>query len=118
MRMKNPAKKELAVLVCLISSFAPLSALASLADLEGVAPDKSIKDVLADMTTWILGFGVLLCVILIIWGGLTYVASVGDEQRIEKAKKTIHYAIFGIIIIGLSFAMIKVVNDVLITNNQ
>lgn len=118
MRMKNPAKKELAALVCFMSSFAPLSASASLADLQGVAPDKSIEDVLADMTTWILGFGVMLCVVLIIWGGLTYVASIGDEQRIEKSKKTIHYAIFGLAIIGLSYAMIKVVNDVLITNNQ
>ncbi len=116
MRMKNSARKGLAASICLISSFAPLSAFASLADLENVAPNKSIEDVLADMTTWILGFGVLLCVILIIWGGLTYVASVGDEQRIEKSKKTIHYAIFGLAIIGFSYAMIKVVNDVLIQN--
>jgi fumarate reductase subunit D len=118
MRTKNLAKKDMARLACIIFSLAPLSAFAGLSELQGVAPDKPIKKVLADMTTWILGFGILLCVILIIWGGITYVASVGDEQRIEKSKKTIHYAIYGIAIIGLSYAMIKVVNDVLITNNQ
>lgn len=91
----------------------PQLASATLTPIEGV-PNKSIQDVLGDMTAWLIGFGVTLCMLMIIWGGLNYVASVGDEERIKKAKKTIHYAVWGILIIGLSYAMIKVVNDVLI----
>jgi len=112
MRIGNHVKESLASLICLLSSLVPLSAMAGLEAIEGV-PDKSITDILNDLISWVLGFGLALCVVLMIWGGLTYVASTGDEKRIESSKKTFHYAIYGIAIIGLSYAMIKVVNDVL-----
>lgn len=111
--MKIASKKILAPTLCLLLALAPRSAGATLEAIPGV-PSKSIQDVLGDMTKWLIGFGVTLCVLMIIWGGLNYVASVGDEERIKQAKKTIHYAIWGIAIIGLSYAMLKVINDVLI----
>ena len=114
MRINNPAKRSLVKFVCLISSLAPLTTSAALTAIDGV-PSKSLTDVLNDLTKWILTFGLALCVILMIWGGLNYVASTGDEERISKAKKTIHYALYGIAIIGLSFAMIKVISDTLTT---
>lgn len=114
MRIKNSAEKNLVKFACLVSWLAPLSALAKLEKIDGV-PSKSLTEVLSALTTWLLELGVALCVVLIIWGSLNYVASTGDEERITKSKKTIHYAIYGIAIIGLSFAMIKLVDSVLIT---
>ncbi|MDD3006438.1 MAG: pilin [Candidatus Pacebacteria bacterium] len=115
MPIKQSAKESLAKFVCLVSSLLPFAVSAKLEAIEGV-PSKPLTDVLSDLTKWVLEFGLALCVILIIWSGITYIAATGDEERIKKSKKTIHYAIYGIAIIGLSFAMIKVVNDVLITN--
>ncbi|MFA7169336.1 MAG: hypothetical protein WC178_00610 [Candidatus Paceibacterota bacterium] len=93
--------------------FFPITTFAELAEIEGV-PHKSIDEVLGDLTEWLVGFGLTLCVLMIIWGGLNYVASTGDEERITKSKKTIHYAVWGVLIIGFSYMIIKVVNDVLI----
>lgn len=112
MRTANSARKNLATILCLASSLSPLGALAALEPIEGV-PSKSLTDILSSLTKWVLEFGIALCVILMIWGGITYIASTGDEERIVKSKKTIHYAIYGLAIIGFSFAMIKVINDVL-----
>lgn len=116
MRIAKISKDTLGRYVCLALSFAPLSAVAALEPIEGV-PSKSISDVLDDLTSWVLGFGLALCVVMMIWGGITYIASAGDAERIGKSKKTIHFAIYGIAIIGLSYAMIKVLNDLLTTNN-
>jgi hypothetical protein len=72
-----------------------------------------LDQILSRITTWVLDFGILLCVLMIIWGGLNYVAAVGDEQRITAAKKTVHYAIWGILIIGCSYAILKSIDKLL-----
>lgn len=110
--MKITKKKILTKAICLISIISPVAAFATLEPIEGV-PNKPIEEVLDDMTAWLVGFGITLCVLMIIWGGLNYAASVGDDERIKKSKKTIHYAIWGIAIIGFSYAIIRVVNDIL-----
>lgn len=106
-------KKKLAACLCLFLALSPRVAGAILEPIENI-PNKPLDDVLDDIITFILGLGILLSVLLIVWGGLNYVASVGDEERIKKAKKTIHYAILGTMIMGLSYAAIEVINDVLI----
>lgn len=51
---------------------------------------------------YVLGF---VCVIFILYGGLQYMTSSGDTQKIEKAKKTIIFAAIGLAICVLSFAI-------------
>ena len=111
--MKISIKEILAASVCIFLYSFPVIASATLEPIEGV-PNKSIEEVLGDLTEWLVAFGVTLCMLMIIWGGLNYTASVGDDEKIKKSKKTIHYAIWGILIIGFSYAIIKIVNDVLI----
>lgn len=54
----------------------------------------------------IVGF---LSVVMLIWGGLRYITSGGDSKEITDAKNTILYAIIGLIIAVLSFAIINFV---------
>lgn len=51
----------------------------------------------------------LLAAIMIIYGGIKYIIARGDENAAEEAKKTILYAVIGLIVIGLSGAIIKFV---------
>jgi hypothetical protein len=46
---------------------------------------------------------------MIIYGGVLYVSAAGDEGKIDKGKKIIMYAIVGIVIILLSFAIVNTV---------
>lgn len=50
-----------------------------------------------------------ISVIMLIWGGLRYITSGGDSKKITDAKNTILYAIIGLVIAVLAFAIINFV---------
>lgn len=50
-----------------------------------------------------------VAVIMLIWGGLRYITSGGDSKKITDAKNTVLYAIIGLVIAFLSFAIINFV---------
>lgn len=49
----------------------------------------------------------VLSVIMLIFGGLRYVISRGESKAVESAKNTILYAIVGLIVAILSFAIVN-----------
>ncbi|MDP3993798.1 MAG: pilin [Candidatus Doudnabacteria bacterium] len=55
-----------------------------------------------------------IAVIFIVVGGFQYVASRGNEESTEKAKKTVTYAVLGLVIIVMAFAIVSIVNNLLI----
>lgn len=61
------------------------------------------------ITSVALGIIGAVSVIMLIWGGLRYIISGGDSKKITDAKNTILYAIIGLIIALLSYAIIKFV---------
>ncbi len=56
---------------------------------------------------WILGLASGIIILILILGGITYVTSAGDEDRIKTAKNTILYAIIGLVLILLAYTMIN-----------
>ncbi|MDB5179187.1 MAG: hypothetical protein JWN01_1130 [Patescibacteria group bacterium] len=54
-----------------------------------------------------------VAVIFLIIGGLRYVVSQGDAKNIEAAKNTILYAIVGIVVAVISFALVQFVINAL-----
>ena len=50
-----------------------------------------------------------ISVIMLIWGGLRYILSGGDNKKVTDAKNTILYAIIGLIIAVLAFAIVNFV---------
>jgi hypothetical protein len=48
-------------------------------------------------------------VLIIAVAGLRYAASHGDENQMEGAKKTLMYAVIGLLVILLSFAVVKAI---------
>jgi hypothetical protein len=89
----------------------PKITAAALTPITGV-PTKPIEDVLEDATNWLIGFGISLCILLLIWGGVYYVGSSGDQEKAQTAKKIVKYALMGIFIIGISYAIISVIDDI------
>ena len=51
----------------------------------------------------------IVAVIFIIIGGINYMTSAGDTSKLEKAKKTILYALIGLVVCALSFAIVNLV---------
>ena len=47
-----------------------------------------------------------LAIIMIIWGAYMYLTAYGNEEKAEKGKKTIVWAIVGIVVTLLAFAIV------------
>ena len=51
----------------------------------------------------------ILSIIMLIFGGLRYIISNGDSKKVEAAKNTILYAIIGLIVAIMSYAIVNFV---------
>ena len=51
----------------------------------------------------------LVCVVVIIIGGVNYMTSSGDAGKVKKAKDTILYGLIGLIVCVLAFALVNFV---------
>ena len=63
----------------------------------------SIIDIIATFIALSLIVASLLCLVFIIVGGITFILSAGDEDKIKKAVHTIRYAIIGLIVTFVAF---------------
>ena len=50
-----------------------------------------------------------LSVIMLIWGGIRYTTSAGDSNKVQAAKNTVLYAIVGLVIAILAYAIVNMV---------
>ena len=65
--------------------------------------------VFTQLTSIALAIVGALSVIMLIWGGVRYIISGGDSKKITDAKNTILYAIIGLIIAVLAYAIVRFV---------
>jgi len=72
--------------------------------------EQSIKNA----TDWILGFVAMIAVLMLIWGGINYLTSAGDEDKAKTGKKTISYAIIGLVVAGIAYAIVNVIITVIL----
>lgn len=87
-------------------------AIAALDPIPGV-PNKAIADVIADATNWILGVALAISVVMLIYGGLTYVSSSGSTEQTATSKKIIKYALLGVFIAGMSYIFIAIIDQII-----
>ncbi len=57
--------------------------------------------------TILLGLFGSVAVLMIIWGGILYITSRGDEEKIKKAKKIILFTLIGILIVTATWGLIS-----------
>jgi len=75
---------------------------------------KSPAEVVGGIIKAIIGMVGVILVVVLIYGGVLYMTSGGNEDKTKTAKKAITYGIVGITIIALAFAVTRFVLDALI----
>ena len=68
-----------------------------------------LRGIVLTIVNFFLGFLGLLAVIMVIYGGFLYVSSAGNEENVNKAKKILLYAVIGIVVIIVSFALVNTI---------
>ena len=61
----------------------------------------------------LFAIGMLASLFFLILGGISWITSGGDKEKLEKSRKTIIFAIIGLIIILLSVIVMNLIGDFL-----
>ncbi|MDP2684124.1 MAG: hypothetical protein Q8P20_03635 [bacterium] len=108
-------KKTLFALVGLAVFAMPLTAAAVTVD-PGLGTTLTLgtadlKGTVVSIIQWALGLLGLIAVVMVLYGGFTWMTAGGNEEKISKAKKIISAAVIGLIIVLLAWAIIIFVVD-------
>jgi len=107
--------KKLIKRIAAIIYFSPTFALA--ATLTPNNTDTSLKSFIGRIIdTWVLSLAGGLAVLFIIIGGLQYMTAAGSEERVKTAKRTLTYAIIGLVLVIFAYAIIKFISLTLSTS--
>jgi len=83
---------------------------------EGVPDDlgaEGVSDVLFRVINFALGILAALAILVIIISGILYITSGGDEDRIERAKTYLIFAIVGLVVALLGYVIVAAVSGAL-----
>lgn len=70
---------------------------------------KPLAQTITDIVKFVVGFIGVIAVIVIIWAGWTYVTSAGASDKVMLAKRTILYAIIGLVVTIMAGAIVAFV---------
>lgn len=73
----------------------------------GVATIGCIPPLIANLVYWLVLLVGTIAVIFIIIGGIRFIVSGGDAKKLEGARKTVVFAVLGLIIVFLSFFIVN-----------
>ena len=69
----------------------------------------SLNNILQFLSETAFFVAILIGVGMVIWGGIKWVMSEGDKQKIEATKAHLQYAIIGFSIIAFSFLIVNII---------
>lgn len=73
--------------------------------IEGYDPVDLVKEAIA----WAIIAAGILCIVFIFVGGISFILSGGQDEKIKQAVSTIRYAIIGLVIVILSITLVNLV---------
>ncbi len=79
---------------------------------------RDVRLVVASIINVALGLLGIVAVVLIIYGGLTWMTAGGDDKKIDKAKGILTASVIGLIIILSAYAIARFVVSSLLTATQ
>lgn len=72
---------------------------------------------LAGILSWVINFltlvGIVAALIFLIWGGVKWITSGGDKEKLQSARRTVLFSIIGLVVILLSVIIIQVTSSFL-----
>jgi Type IV secretion system pilin len=77
----------------------------------GAAKLSDLEGVFGRVVGVAIGFAGIAFFIMFIMGGFSYLTAGGDGGKVEGAKKTLTYAIFGLVFIALSYLILVFIKN-------
>ena len=70
-------------------------------------------DMFVSAIQWVIGIAGAVSAIFIVYGGIAYITSTGDAQKVLKARNIILYSLIGLIIVALSMTITAFVSNII-----
>ncbi len=84
-------------------------------DLGYLCTDGSVASIFRLILNWAMTIAFLAAVIYLIYGGFQYISSAGNTDKATKGRATIVNAIIGIVIIVLSYTIVQIVYNFVVS---
>lgn len=78
----------------------------------GISAGTSFSVVLSNAITLVFTISAILVLAMLIWGGIEWVLSGGDKEKVANARKRIIGALIGLAIIALAFLIVRIVGQI------
>lgn len=75
----------------------------------GIAKGTKLKQPLIDIIDAFLGLSAVVAAAFVIYGGIKYMMSAGDEKGATAGKNAVIYAMIGLVVIGLAAVLVNFV---------
>ncbi|MBI5732266.1 MAG: hypothetical protein HY982_02820, partial [Candidatus Magasanikbacteria bacterium] len=73
-----------------------------------------LGDYIKTVYTYLVGVGGIVAVVMLIWGGFTYLTAAGSPERISSAKSTIGSSLLGMLLLVGSYTLLYTINPDLV----
>ena len=93
------------------------SVQAALVDIKCPISTTDFNDLVENILNWLLGVSASVALLMLVAGGIMYATAMGSEEKLKSAKKTILYAILGMVIVFLSYSMIVILHKILVESS-
>ncbi len=80
--------------------------------LKGVATLNCLPNLFANIIFWLLAFSGTAALFFVIFSGIRIITSGGDAKQLDEARKSLTFAVLGLILILVSFLIINLVSTV------
>ncbi len=68
-----------------------------------------VKDLVKTVAERVIGFGVLFAIGAIVFAGIRYTTSAGDDEKIKSAKSTLTYAVVWFTLLLVAFPLVDII---------
>lgn len=74
---------------------------------------QGISKILTNLVNLAYVIASIIFIFMIVWGSIQWITSGGDKEAIQKARGRITNAIIGMVLLALSFLIVKVITDII-----
>lgn len=85
------------------------------ANIPGSTPEETLTNLFINIIFYFLSFAGILAVFAVVYSGYMYISSFGNEEKTEKAKKNLVWAIIGTLIIALLLTIVQIASRIITT---
>lgn len=113
---KTIGKNSLLVKVLLtVFVFTAIASFASAAILEipSTTGYKTLNELVTAIVNWFLSITAGVTIFFLIIGGVYYLTAFGDDKRMQEGKKIITYAVYGLMMILVSYSIVTTINSII-----